>query len=36
MIRAAVVVAMLLGSSPAHAIPCSTVKEAVARYGAAP
>jgi hypothetical protein len=35
MIRAVVVVAVLLGSSPAHAIPCWMVKEAVARYGAA-
>ena len=35
MIRAAVVVIMLLGSTPAHAIPCWVVKQAVAQYGAA-
>ena len=36
MIRAAlVVIALLLGLSPAHAIPCWMVRKAVAQYGAA-
>lgn len=35
MIRVAVVVAMLLGLPPAHAIPCWMVKRAVAQYGSA-
>ena len=35
MIRVAVVVTVLLGSSPAHAIPCWMLKKAVAQYGAA-
>jgi hypothetical protein len=35
MIRAIVVVAVLLVSFPAHAIPCWVVKKAVAQYGEA-
>jgi hypothetical protein len=35
MIRAIVVVAGLLVSFPAHAIPCWVVKKAVAQYGEA-
>jgi hypothetical protein len=33
MIRTSVVVAALLFSLPAHAIPCWIVKQAVAQYG---
>jgi hypothetical protein len=35
MIRAVLVVAALLFSVPAHAIPCWMVREAVAQYGEA-
>jgi hypothetical protein len=35
MIRAAAVVAALLLSFPAHAVPCRVVKRAVAQYGEA-
>jgi hypothetical protein len=36
MIRAAIVVTVLvLGSSPAHAMPCWMMRKAVAQYGAA-
>jgi hypothetical protein len=35
MIRAMVVVAALLWSVPAHAVPCWVVRKAVAQYGEA-
>jgi len=35
MIRACLVVAALLFSEPAHAIPCWVVRKAVAQYGEA-
>jgi hypothetical protein len=35
MIRAMVVVAALVASFPAHAIPCWVVRKAVAQYGEA-
>jgi hypothetical protein len=35
MIRACLVVASLLFSDPAHAIPCWVVRKAVAQYGEA-
>jgi hypothetical protein len=35
MIRAVLVVAALLFSAPAHAIPCWMVRKAVAQYGEA-
>jgi hypothetical protein len=35
MIRALIVVAAVLVSWPAHAVPCWVVKKAVAQYGAA-
>jgi hypothetical protein len=34
MIRALIVAATLLISSPAHAVPCWVVKKVVAQYGA--
>jgi hypothetical protein len=35
MIRACLVAAALLWSSPGHAVPCWVVRKAVAQYGAA-